>query len=237
MQRGLTHPRKSSWATATMDRFKLTGLLSELSLLELWRDSQGVRIKTNLYLPTFDRRLWCNMRDWVFLCSDDSKKIFSSGWLGQHLTTCVWWCNVLKAVQWSKQWACCVELVSSLELLRAICLPLSSVASFIKPQTETWSGQTQNLFTRLSRKTNSSLCVSVYVCVCEVCVTVCGRVTCGSVAQSWSSVRRLPAFGQKTSNQQTAGQQCGERERTCKNMWWEREEDIYRETREETKTK
>ncbi len=42
MQRCLTHPRKSSSTMAAMDRFKLTGLLSELSLLELWRDSQGM---------------------------------------------------------------------------------------------------------------------------------------------------------------------------------------------------
>lgn len=45
MQRCLTHPRKSSWAWATIDRFKLTGLLSELSLLELWRNSQRVKKK------------------------------------------------------------------------------------------------------------------------------------------------------------------------------------------------
>lgn len=49
--------------------------------------------------------------------------------------------------------------------LWAICLLLASAVSFIKPQTATWSGQTQNLFTWLRRKTNSSLCVCAWVCV------------------------------------------------------------------------
>lgn len=138
MQRDLTHPRKSSWATATMDKFKLTGLLSELSLLELRRDSQAVQIKCkrhkmkhewmNEWMKHITLTMHCIlylsadiwqeavMRDGsenllkkkkaAFLCSADFQKISSRGWLGF-----VMWRS--KTVRWSKQWACCVELVSS----------------------------------------------------------------------------------------------------------------------------
>lgn len=70
-----------------------------------------------------------------------------------------------------------------------------------------------NLFTRLGRDTNGSLCVKDG----GVCMRARGRVTCGSVARSWLSARRLQAFGRKTSNRGTAGPECGGKERKCKN--------------------
>ncbi len=61
-----------------------------------------------------------------------------------------------------------------------------------------------------------------------VCVWLGGCVTCGSAAQSWSLVLHLPAFGRKTSNQQTAGWESGEKtkkEREMhKDMWGMEEE-------------
>lgn len=45
-----------------------------------------------------------------------------------------------------------------------------------------------------------------------------GCVTCGSGGRSWSSVPRLPAFGQKTANQQTAGKNTKKRENVLKKI-------------------
>lgn len=112
------------------------------------------------------------------------------------------------------------------------------VVSFIQPQTAMWSGQTQNLFTWLARLTNSPLCLWFCVSVSfrGVFVRDGGRVTCGSVAQSWSWVRHHPVAGQKTSNQQTAGRECGGRgvqKEHMKNMWQKERGKERRKVKEE----
>lgn len=99
----------------------------------VWRDSQGRK-----GVITLDPVLSCNywqeavdgtwekaqesrfrkQKEGAFLFLDDSKKMFSAGGLGMNLSICVWWCDVLRAEEWSKQ------LVPSLEAPPG--LPVSS---------------------------------------------------------------------------------------------------------------
>lgn len=87
-----------------------------------------------------------------------------------------------------------------------------SAVSFIKPQRR--DQDTHRTYLHGSEDRQTALCVCVWYW--GICMRVGGPVTCGSVAQSWSLVLRLPAFGQKTSNQPTA--ECEENTKR-ENVW------------------